>query len=305
VPSACAVILNFFGAEKTARCVDSLVGQGLAKIIVVDNSADDVEWATLEAALAGPADRLAPTATLLERNRENLGFGGAINAALRREEARGSGHAYYLLLNNDTVLRPSAVARLAAAMEGEPEAALASPLIESDTDAYCFRWYKRFFGHHTSHPVPWTFPYLTGCCLLVRAEVAREGPLFDESFFMYGEDIDLSWRQVRKGRRLLGVEEASVYHEGRGSTDKLSYFFEYHLPRGQMLLASRMCKAGWERPFMVLGRTGYLTARALVRCVRYRSLVPARALLASLLGGTGRSGRAAPGPAGQGPASGR
>jgi GT2 family glycosyltransferase len=283
----CAVVLNFFGADKTVRCLESLADQGLDRIIVVDNSADAAEWDRLKSALTGMKGRLASTGLLLERNSRNLGFGRAINEALRREEARDRGNGYYLLLNNDTVVSPEAVARLQAAMEQAPEAALASPVIRRGSDAYCFRWYKRFFGHHTSRPRPWTFPYLTGCCLLVRAELARESPLFDESFFMYGEDIELCWRVVQKGGRLLCVDGATVYHEGRGSTDELSFFYEYQLPRGQLLLAARAVKGPWEIPLMTLGRIIYLTARAVVRSTRYRSLVPAKAYLAAALGSQG------------------
>ena len=280
-PLACAIILNYFGAAMTGRCVAKLGPEGLSRIIVADNSADSVEWKKLQKECEELRPQLAGVDVVLVQSPRNLGFGKAINAAIHGELDHGRIHPYFLLINNDAEAKPGCVPRLIAALEHNPHAALASPAIESLGTRHCFRWYKRFFGHHTTRPLRWAFPYLTGCCLLVRGSVAAEEPLFDEAFFMYGEDIDLSWRQTRKGRPLLCIEDAVVVHEGRGSTGRVSFFYEYHLNRGQLLLARRAVRHKWEIPAMLLGRLCYLGARAAVRSLRFRSATPLAGFVAS------------------------
>ena len=197
--SVCAIVLNYFGAAQTAQCLENLSAEGLSRILVVDNSADPIEWQQLQRECQAAVGESPDTPLAFLQSPENLGFGAAINETIRVERERGRAYKYYLLLNNDAKPQPHLTARLVSAMEKSPNVALASPIIQTRTERYCFRWYKRYFGHHSAHPSSWTFPYVTGCCLLVRGSIAAEAPLFDEAFFMYGEDIELCWRQAERG----------------------------------------------------------------------------------------------------------
>src|SRR6185295_15237806 len=96
----CAIILDYFGADKTETCLNSLFGQGLDTICIVDNSGDHKASANLHAAV----NRVRATADCnieIVTPGQNLGFAKGVNFALNRFVKNASPHDYFLLINND------------------------------------------------------------------------------------------------------------------------------------------------------------------------------------------------------------
>src|SRR5690606_5305939 len=92
-----------------------------------------------------------------------------------------------------------------------------APRVRQDGLEQGWLYYHPWLALVTRRPLPGSFPYLSGCCMLVhRPDNAM--PLFDEDFFMYGEDVELSWRMRRSGARLVLVDGDYVRHEGSAST---------------------------------------------------------------------------------------
>ena len=107
----------------------------------------------------------------------------------------------------------------------------------------------------------------------------RISELFDEDFFMYGEDVWLSWHVMRLGYRLACATSTSIEHEGSASSKHGGLFYEYHSARVHVLLGLKMVRHPIEVPALIVGRIFYLLARALFRSVRFRSMNPLRAYL--------------------------
>lgn len=275
--SVCAIVINYFGAARTVRCLESLIREPLANLILVDNSADTQEQAELARLIAQEQFEGAPFPIQMINSRQNLGFGRAVNQAIAADIARNGGHAYYLLMNNDAEASSGLLQHLLDAAHDDPDKALYAPRIRWGADEVGYHWYQPYLGHVTRSPFPGAFRYLTGCCLLVDAELVSDAALFDEDFFMYGEDILLSAKAAALGRGTECVENVTVLHEGSGSARNGSFFYEYQVARGHVLLAKKLARSRRQRLLMTLGRVMYLGARALVRAARCRTASPIRA----------------------------
>lgn len=282
LPSICAIVINYFGAEKTARCLRSLAQEPLTTLLLVDNSASKVERCALDGLVIEMREAGVTFAIHPLYNDENLGFGRAINAAIAKD-VRSGGHDYYLLFNNDAEATPGLIHALVSRIQQSPDIGLVSPRIRWGNGELCYYWYQPYLGHVSRGPFPGSFRYLSGCCLLVDASLAIQGQLFDEAFFMYGEDVWLTWIAGRRRRGIACADNALVLHEGSGSSRQGGYFYEYHVARGHVLLAFRLAKTSFEIPLLLVARFFYLLARSVIRSFRYRSAIPFLAFGASWL----------------------
>ncbi|MEZ4791752.1 MAG: glycosyltransferase family 2 protein [Flavobacteriales bacterium] len=188
---------------------------------------------------------------VLIANTENVGFSRANNQAIRLSTAE-----YVLLLNPDTVVGEDVFRKVIAFMDAHPKAGgLGVKMIDGTgtflpeskrglpTPAVAF--YKiigltRLFPHsetfgryHLGHlPEDGTAPIeiLSGACMFLRKETLDKVGLLDESFFMYGEDIDLSYRITLGGYENWYFPEARIIHYKGESTKKSSvnYVFVFY-----------------------------------------------------------------------------
>lgn len=78
-----------------------------------------------------------------------------------------------------------------------------------------------------------------GAALLLRRAMLEDVGLFDEDFFMYYEDMDLSWRARRRGWKILYVPEAVVRHFHCGSSVEWSPLFTFHVERNRLLMLAK------------------------------------------------------------------
>ncbi|MBL0143146.1 MAG: glycosyltransferase [Betaproteobacteria bacterium] len=127
---------------------------------------------------------------------ENLGFGRGHNA----NAARGSS-PWILVINQDCIVEPGALRRLV-------EIAVAD-------DARVAAWEMRQipYEHPKAYdPVTLDTPWVSGAATLFRREAYEAAGGFDEAIFMYGEDVDLSWRLRARGWRLTYQPKCAVVH---------------------------------------------------------------------------------------------
>lgn len=267
-----AITIHFRKPELTARCIDSLLADGWAPVLVWDNSAD--EGHSLQALAARYAGE--PRVQLVG-NPTNLGFGKGMNAALAELGRRGHAGPVLLVNNDAEVLSGMRTALLAALPRDGAVPALVAPRILQDGQVQEWLYYQRWLALVTRRPLPGSFAYLSGCCLLVR-RADHAAPLFDEDFFMYGEDVELSWRWRRKGGALVLLEETWLHHAGSASSGQASVAYERFLVGSHWVLARKLAGARWEWLVMQTTKLPALIARACLRALRYRSLTPIRAL---------------------------
>ena len=270
-PAVVGLTLNWRDASRTAACLRSLLSQDIAHVLVWDNSADGGHSASELARTVG-AD---PRVTIVQ-SPANLGFAAGVNRGL----AWLAGHfpgTWVLLINNDAILLPGAVPSLCSALLSNPAARLAYPNIDHGGRVCGPAYYHRPTGLLGQHSVPGSFPYASGCCLLIAAD-RLAAPLFDEDFLMYGEDWELGWRFRQIPGALLHVPETLVFHEGSASSGLGSPFYETRMVAAHWICARKLARNRVERGLFLAGRAAVLPARALVRAWRYRSWVPIVAL---------------------------
>ncbi len=186
-------------------------------------------------------------------NNANLGFGKAHNIALKKSIEKNI--PYHLVLNPDVYFEKGVLEELYKFIENNKDVGLVMPKVlypNGDIQYLCKLlptpldlFGKRFlnFGpfrkiiekrnevyelRFTGYDKIMEVPYLSGCFMFIRTEVLKKVGLFDERFFMYLEDTDLS-RRIHRVSKTIYYPEVSIYHEyGKGSY-KNPKLLKYHL----------------------------------------------------------------------------
>jgi N-acetylglucosaminyl-diphospho-decaprenol L-rhamnosyltransferase len=277
----CAIILNYFGHPDTIECVRALLEDDtLTQVVIVENSANEAERSQIEG-------------SFLHRERvrilspgKNLGFAGGVNFALGYFGI-GSFDAF-LILNNDTLIPVGTLRQLEKGLASSGYDFVA-PVIYGypHTTSIWSKgdYYNRFTGlifHHLMGFVPGNLYYLTGCCLLIPSWVFETLGSFDETFFMYGEDIEFCFRANRKGVKFGLVPEAKIFHKGTGSSGNNSLFYEYHMNRSHLLLCARLARTPKEAWFSWALKSIALSMRAIWRVFRFGNFNSLRGLRLSV-----------------------
>jgi len=232
-PQVSVIIVNYNSGERLRRCIDCLKSQSFRdfEIFVVDNASNDGSAAFIE---NDGSVRLIDAGA-------NLGFAAANNLAAK--EARGEWLAF---LNPDAYAEPQWLAELLAATERHPSIgafgstqldAMHRERIDGAGDVFhAFGVYYRGCYHWPREKLPPEGECFAPCgaAALYRKDVFNRLGGFDESFFCYGEDIDLGFRLRLAGGGAMQVPKAGVLHEGSGVTGKESDFTIYHGHRNRI-----------------------------------------------------------------------
>jgi len=184
----------------------------------------------------------------------NLGLRALGFAHTSDEKPSESTPRYALLLNPDTLLPPSTLQEMLDFMEAHPEAGVAGPrlvLADGNLDLACRRSFpspkvsfyrmvglsklfpksRRFGRYNLTYLDPdkvAEIDSVVGAFMLVRAEALRQVGLLDESFFMYGEDLDWAYRIKKAGWKVYYNPQVTVLHYKRAASRhsrKASYEF--------------------------------------------------------------------------------
>ena len=263
------LILNYCDATRTANCIRSLHDNGVEHIFVWDNSED-----------GGKSARLLKKEFPLDERLDviispyNTGFSLGINRGIDYIKS-AIPHALVLIINNDAILPQQAMNKLVVMFENSHEVVIAHPSLRQKGKIISKGNYNKWLATITLHPYLGTFPYPSGCCLLVSLEKLTT-KLFDESFFMYGEDIELGFRFPASG--IVHVPEVVVMHEGSVSSKLGSIFYESRMVAAHWLLAQKLACHSSEKFILYLLRFLLLPMRALVRALRFSSWIPLKAL---------------------------
>lgn len=284
-----AAVVNYKRADLTLATVESLQALGTnvpMRIVVIDSASGASDLEALRAGLTADAEVVA-----LELNR---GYGAACNAAIRR--ACDDGIPYVWLLNNDIAIEVGCLAELVAALDRTADLAAVAPtvvefdhpdlILSSGVDVSMWRGRTRHrrWGRSTAElPSGVEFVQaLEASALLVRTAAAAAVGGFDESFFMYWEDLEWSLRVRRQGWRLASVAPARIRHRLSQSSTPLNRL-EYMIRN--RIRAVRLCGSGAEQvAFMTYMTLGWLPAYALTRMLfRNGPTATARTILRPLV----------------------
>ena len=280
--ASCGIVCYHNPPDQVERLLASVTMARPGMLVyLVDNSRTDALRAL--AGRAGVVYRHQP---------ENPGYARAHNWALRAAAAAGS--RYHLVLNPDVQLPLDGIGKLLAYMEAHPDVGLVAPrvhypdgrlqplckLLPHPLELAVRRFFPllhrssgrlaRYELHGSGYSQVMDVPALSGCFMLMRVETVLRVGLFDERFFLYFEDVDLSRRVGRVARTVFVPHVAIVHDYGRGS------YRNWRLLWHHMVSAVRYFnKWGWVRD----PERGRINARALREAglARSRPAAPAPA----------------------------
>lgn len=249
-----SVVLYGTDPAELRKCLECLAQGGAAAIYAVDNS----PTRALEA-VAGEFQRVRYIFT-----GRNLGYGAAHNLAMRR--ALDQDHCeFHLVINSDVYFAPEILGRIVGFMRAAPDVGQLQPrlvypdgrlqytvrMLPTPADVFVRRFMpswvmrrarRRYLLADWDHASPLDVPYHQGSFMMLRAAALRECGLFDERYFMYPEDIDLT-RRIHLRWRTLYWPGAEAVHAHRAAS--------YHSWRMTWVHARNMCryfnKWGWVR----------------------------------------------------------
>ncbi len=274
--SVIGLVLHYRDAELTARCLKSLFDEGISHVLVWDNTGDEGRSASELVKVVEDSSRVTVVGL-----GHNLGFAAGVNKGLAFIARRWPDTAV-LLINNDAVLLSGGLRALQSVLASNPKAHVVYPSIDHGGWVRGSTYYHRLTGLISDRPLLGSFIYPSGCCLLINLPVTGV-PLYDEDFFMYGEDIALGARLSPMPGAMQLVTHVLVRHSGAASSGQATPFYEFHVNLAHLRLARKLARSRLHLLMLILGRAVVLPLRALSRCVRYRSLVPASSLLRALL----------------------
>ncbi len=212
------------------------------EITIVDNSdiADAASFSPADCAELADSPQLRGCELRLLRGHGNIGYGAAHNLVIRASQAD-----YYLLLNPDIEFDPDALSAGLGYLDSHPATALVSPAASKggERQYLCKRYpsvlilllrgfapavlrapFARKLAAYEMRELPGDrpsagIPIASGCCMLCRGQPLRATGGFDERFFLYFEDFDLSLRLGRLGE-LAHVPAMRVRHAGGAAAGK-------------------------------------------------------------------------------------
>ena len=232
------IIVNYNVKDYLANCISSLMSSAVdadVQIIVIDNDSFDGSVEMLKHEF--------PQVDIIA-HQENVGFGKAVNAGIDRSKGD-----YILVLNPDTIVQENTLATLLNRMADRRDVGICGPKI-LNADGTLQLSCKRSF------PTPWVaFPKLlglsalfpgskwagrynltyldpdeehsvdavSGSCMFIRRKVIDEIGLFDERFFMFGEDLDLCFRAMEADWEIKYVPATQIVHY-KGESVKVAPF---------------------------------------------------------------------------------
>ena len=246
------------------------------EIYVVDNHSQDDTVSYI-------AERFSNQITLIE-SQHNVGFARANNLAIRQTQSE-----YVLLLNPDTFIAEDCLVRTLAFMDEHPTAGGVGAKMHN-ADGTLAResrrglptpWVSllkmlgfpnRYYMSHLSWDEPGQIEVMSGAFCMLRREALDKVGLLDEDFFMYGEDIDLSYRLMKGGYENWYVPASIVHYKGE-STQKTSYryvhvfyqamliFFRKHYSHLSFFVTIPIKMAIYFRAFIALVQMQYYRMR--------------------------------------------
>ncbi|TDO20172.1 glycosyltransferase family 2 protein [Pedobacter duraquae] len=253
------ILVNWNSYDVSAGCIRSLRKMVFEdfEIILVDNASADQSGQRLKEEF--------PECIYLQSD-VNSGFAGGNNLALRY--AISHDFNYSILLNNDTTVEPDFLNLLVDYMEEHPEVGVIQPKIYFEHDRSLLwnggSYFNSWLGKAT------TYGYnkhvdagsdqikevdsVTGCAFMVRTKLLLVSGLLDESYFMYYEDTDLSFRIKRLGYKLTYLPTSVIYHIAGGAFQlgekskegSMNHHVHYHNARNRIWIIKKFLNP-WQK----------------------------------------------------------
>jgi GT2 family glycosyltransferase len=237
-PLVSVIVLNWNGKDHIDECLDTLFKQTYKnyEVIVVDNGSTDGSNDTIK--------NKFKKAKLIQ-NKKNAGFCKANNQGIRISKGK-----YIITLNNDTKIDKDWLKELVEVAETHPEAGMLSckMLFYDKPDHINSRGLKLYYDAKAvdegfnvpdseNEEIKEVFGPCGGAAFFTRElinDINQNNEFYDEDFFIYSDDLDVSFRARLRGWKCLYVPKARIYHKFQGTTGKISNFGLYYGIKNKM-----------------------------------------------------------------------
>lgn len=238
------IIVNYNGWKDTIECIHSLrrIYSDTINLVIVDNKSVDTSVSHIEKELDDH--------TKLLKSDENRGFSAGNNIGIRYALSQNA--KYILLLNNDTLVEEDFITPLVQFASRHSDCGIISPRIYYNRDKDLIWYDGGTFHYHTCRAEHYRINtkistakginesnFVSGCCMLIPAEVIKKVGLMDEDFFLYVEDTEYCLRVMKMGYKLFWDASHCIYHKVSVSTGKISGLSQYYEIRNRRLLAKK------------------------------------------------------------------
>lgn len=259
------IIVNYHSQPLVCACLDqlkSLRRKDLAYFVVDNSERPDID-----------SIRTRHPDARLHRPGVNRGFGGGCNIGLRY--AIETKCDYALLLNPDVTIGNDFIAPLLVALESEPTAGMAGPVIFEDAAASRLWQGVGRIAWWLGGPVrrgrtiprakrPVEVPFLSGCAMMIRVEALGRTGLMDESYFLYFEDTDFCLRFLKSGWKVLLVPGSILLHAQSSIIGRNSGLQVYCLSRNRIWLVRRWASSLHSIVFLIFNLLVKIPAMAII-----------------------------------------
>ncbi|MEI8067707.1 MAG: glycosyltransferase family 2 protein [Candidatus Shapirobacteria bacterium] len=255
------VVLNWKQAKLTIDTVDSLLKISHKKfqyqILIIDNASPDDSVDQFEKKYSNNKN------VSIFKTNSNLGYAGGNNFGIKKALNKFN---YILIANNDILVDPKFLDKLFEESQKNSNAILTpkiyfAPGFEYWKDKYTAKergkviWaiggkidWNNVYGsnigidevdhgqYDKNHP---PMDFISGCCFLIPTKILKKIGLFDEKYFLYMEDADLTIRAKSAGYELKFVPESIIWHLNSGSSGPNSSLQDYFITRNRLIFAFR------------------------------------------------------------------
>ena len=255
------IVLNWKGKKDTLDCLKSISKLNTREIelttIVVDNASADGSVEEISRFEVGKGKMI------VIENDANLGFSGGNNVGIKYSLENDAD--YVLVVNNDIVLDHLSLLQLIKVFENSDKIGAVSPIIFffKGYEYHKRRYMKSELGKvvwSAGGKIDWTNAYAqnfgvdevdhgqfieeetefaTGACVLYKANILKKIGMFDEKYFLYFEDTDLSMRIKKGGYKILFTPNAKVWHKVAQSSGIGSNLNDYYTTRNRMIFGMK------------------------------------------------------------------
>ncbi|HPI45939.1 MAG TPA: glycosyltransferase, partial [Tenuifilaceae bacterium] len=261
------IIVNYNVKHFLEQClmsVHSALKDIDAEVFVVDNASSDDSCSMVK--------QKFPTVKLIE-NYQNVGFSKANNQAIAQSQGK-----YILLLNPDTVVQEDTFTKCIAFMNSHSDAgAITVKMIDGKGNylpeskrGFPSPWvsffkifgltslfpkskiFARYYLGHLDKNATNQIDVLPGAFMFIKKEALNKSGLLDEQFFMYGEDIDLSYRITQAGYKNYYYPECQIIHYKGESTKKGSLNYVLIFYKAMIIFAKKHFKSNKASTFIIL-----------------------------------------------------
>jgi GT2 family glycosyltransferase len=257
------IVLNWNGINDTLMCLDSLLKQTYRdfQIIIVDNGSVDNSLDLLHKYQSKHSDKI-----VVLRNDMNLGFAGGANTGIRW--CLDNDFEYISLFNNDAIADEDWLKNLVNVIQDEKIGISTGLLLHEDgktidsTGDWYTTWglpFPRNRGDKTSLAPKSEFVFsASGGASLYKVSLLRNIGLFDEDFFAYYEDTDISFRAQLAGYKVIYTPKAIAYHKQGETSKKIPGFTVYQTFKNLPLLFIKNTPSGLILPIGIRFYIAYL-----------------------------------------------